>query len=627
MLENINSIKDIKNLDIKKLEELSNDISNLIKKVVEKEGGHYSSPLGVVDLSVALHYVYNSPIDKIIWDVGHQAYAHKILTGRKDVFDTLRKKDGISGFLKRDESEHDIIGAGHASTSISSALGIAHARDYNKDNFNVVSVIGDGAMTGGLAYEAMNNLGFHRTQLTIILNDNSKSISESVGALSHYLNRIITNPTYNRIRSDVWDITGKIPLISNVIRKFLKKSEEGIKGFFTPGILFEELGIRYVGPVDGHNLNEMIHLFKSLEKIKGPILVHIFTKKGIGSSKAETDSVKYYSLSGSNAQPAKGVSYSKIVGESLIKIAKDINNFKCITAAMDIGTGINDFSNQYPERYIDVGIAESHALTYASGLSTQNIVPVVTIYSTFMQRGYDQIIHDILLQKLPVVLCMDRAGLVGPDGPTHHGIFDISMLNSLPGIIITAPKDGNELRDLIYTGIITNKPISIRYPKENCQIYNLDESPSIINIGDWEYLSNGIELAILATGSMVKRCQNILNQLNRNMSSNITLINARFIKPLDIKMLNEIQKTHKYIFTFEEGSEIGGFGSSVLNFYSKNNSKVKIFIKGIKDDFIEHGTRSELLEITGLDEEGILSYINNTIKYHEKENRQEKRLD
>ncbi len=611
MLEKIDKIEDIKKLNLDELKELSSDVSDLIKKVVEKEGGHYSSPLGVVDLSVVLHHVYNSPTDKIIWDVGHQAYAHKILTGRKDNFHTLRKKDGISGFLKREESEHDIIGAGHASTSISSALGVAHARDYNKEDYNVLSIIGDGAMTGGLAYEAMNNLGFHRTQLTIILNDNSKSISQSVGALSHYLNRIITNPTYNKIRSDVWDITGKIPLISNSIRRFLKKSEEGLKGFLTPGILFEELGIRYIGPVDGHDLEAMIHLFESLKKIRGPVLVHVFTKKGIGSSKAESDSIKYYSLSGEKAAKPKGASYSNILGESLIKISDKKDNFKCITAAMDIGTGISGFCKKYPERYIDVGIAEPHAVSYASGLATENIVPVVPIYSTFMQRAYDHIMHDVLLQKLPIVLCMDRAGLVGPDGPTHHGVFDISMLNSLPGIVITAPKDGNELRDLIYTGIDSLKPFSIRYPKESCDIYDPSQNLSLIEIGKWEYLKKGKDIAILAVGSMVKKCQNILDS---KILKDATLINARFVKPLDTEMLKEIESNHKYVFTFEEGSEIGGFGSNILNYFSKNNSKLNIFIKGVSDKFVEHGTRSELLEIAGLDENSILQFIEDNIE-------------
>ena len=388
MIEKINSPKDLKKLDLKDLNLLSSEVSTLIKDVVKEHGGHYSSPLGVVDLTIALHYVYNSPVDKIIWDVGHQAYAHKILTGRRDVFKTIRQKDGISGFLKRDESEHDIIGAGHATTSISSALGIAHARDYKKDDYNVVSIIGDGAMTGGLAYEGMNNLGFHRTQQTIVLNDNSKSISESVGALSKYLNKIITNPTYNKVRSDIWSITGKIPVISNAIRKFIKKSEEGIKGFLTPGILFEELGIRYIGPMDGHNIEEMVRVFNSIKDMKTPVLLHVFTRKGKNSSKAESDSIKYYSLSGNNKKSSVGNSYSKILGDSLIQISDKNDSFKCITAAMGIGTGLTEFSQKFPNRYIDVGIAESHALTYASGVSSEGIVPVVPIYSTFMHRAY-----------------------------------------------------------------------------------------------------------------------------------------------------------------------------------------------------------------------------------------------
>jgi len=614
MLEGINAPEDLKNLSIKELYVLSNDVSELIKKTVKEHGGHYSSPLGVVDLTVALHYVYNSPEDKLIWDVGHQAYAHKILTGRRDTFKTIRKKNGLSGFLKRDESPHDIIGAGHATTSISSGLGLAHARDYNKNNFNVISIIGDGAMTGGLAYEGMNNLGFHRTQQTIILNDNSKSISQSVGALSGYLNKIITNPTYNKIRNDIWDITGKIPVISKVVRKFLKKSEEGIKGFLTPGILFEELGIRYIGPLDGHNLEEMIRVFNSIKNFKTPVLLHVFTRKGKKSLKAELDSTKYYSLPGKNSTASKGTSYSKILGHSLIKLTSGSKKFKCITAAMDIGTGISEFCRNYPDRYIDVGIAESHAVSYASGLATEGIVPIIAIYSTFMQRAYDQIMHDILLQDLPAVFCMDRAGLVGPDGPTHHGIFDISMLNSLPRIIITAPKDGNELFDLIYTGINSNKPFSIRYPKENCHRYNHNLEPLLIDIGKWEYLSKGKNIALLAVGSMVKTCMKIKDDIEDFINEEITIINARFIKPIDENILNEISNNHKTIFTFEEGSEIGGFGSSILNYYSRKETTPQIYIKGIEDSFIQHGTREELLEITGLDRNSIFNFIINKIK-------------
>ena len=613
MLEKINSPDDLKGLSINELELVSDEISSLIKQTIKEHGGHYSSPLGVVDLTVALHYSYNSPIDKLVWDVGHQAYAHKILTGRREQFKTLRQKDGISGFLKREESEHDAIGAGHSTTSISSALGIAHARDHNNDDFNVVSIIGDGAMTGGLAYEGMNNLGFHRTQQTIILNDNSKSISASVGALSKYLSKIITNPTYNKIRSDIWDISGKIPVVSESIRKFLKKSEEGLKGFLTPGILFEELGIRYIGPIDGHNIDEMITVFNSVKEIKTPVLLHVFTRKGSKSLKAEKDSIKYYSLSGSNKSKSKGTSYSEIVGKSLIKADPNKRNFKCITAAMDIGTGIKEFCDKYPEKYIDVGIAESHAVSYASGLSTEGILPVVTIYSTFMQRAYDQIMHDILLQGLPAVFCMDRAGLVGPDGPTHHGVFDISMLNSFPNIIISAPKDGAELSNLIYTAIETRKVFAIRYPKGNCEKYNPNNGQHLLEVGKWEILSSGQDIAILAVGSMVTICMNIKDTLEQKLGHKITIVNALYVKPLDSKLLNELANNHTTIFTVEEGALIGGFGSSVLQYFSNNDINVKVFNKGIGDVFIQHGTRDELMAIAGLDEDSLINYIEGKI--------------
>lgn len=613
MLEKINSPKDLKNLSIQELNQVSNEVSELIIDTIEEHGGHYSSPLGVVDLTVALHHCYDSPNDKIVWDVGHQAYAHKILTGRRDSFKTLRQKDGISGFLKRSESVHDAIGAGHSTTSISSALGIAHARDYNKQDFNVVSIIGDGAMTGGMAYEAMNNLGFHRTQQTIILNDNSKSISASVGALSKYLSKIITNPTYNKIRSDIWDISGKIPVVSDTIRKFLKKSEEGIKGFLTPGILFEELGIRYIGPIDGHDIDEMVKVFNSVKDIKTPVLLHIFTKKGIKSSKAEKDSIKYYSLSGRKKDSSTGVSFSEIVGKSLIKANPKINNFKCITAAMDIGTGIREFCEKYPDKYIDVGIAESHAVSYASGLSTEGIVPVITIYSTFMQRAYDQIMHDILLQDLPAVFCMDRAGLVGPDGPTHHGVFDISMLNSFPNIVISAPKDGQELSDLIYTGILSKKAFAIRYPKGKCSSYDINTAQNQIELGQWEILTKGSKVALLATGSMVQPCIDIKDEISELVGTEISVINSRFIKPIDKKMIDKLIEDHEYFFTFEEGSLIGGFGSSVLQYISQKNKGVKVFNKGIEDNFIEHGTRTELLKIAKLDTESLINFIENNI--------------
>jgi 1-deoxy-D-xylulose-5-phosphate synthase len=408
LLPKIDSPKDIKKLNKNALGKLSTEVGQYIQDVVENVGGHYSSPLGVVDLTIALHYLYNSPSDKIIWDVGHQAYAHKILTGRRDAFKKMRQKGGISGFLKRSESPHDIFGAGHASTSISAALGFAHARDRKKTKDQIVAIIGDGAMTGGLAYEGINNLGYHRTQLTIVLNDNSHSISKSVGALSHYLTRVVTNPTYNRIRNDIWEISGKLPLSSH-IRKIMRKTEEGIKGYLTPGALFEELGLRYIGPIYGHNLDELIRTFRAVKKMNTPVLVHVFTCKGKGSELAEEDAVKYYSIGGKAKQKFENAApdYSNVFGQSIIQLAEKDDKVVCITAAMEIGTGMTPFIEKYPDRYVDVGIAEEHAVTYSAGLAAEGYKPIVPIYSTFMQRAYDHIFHDALLQNLPLVYCMN----------------------------------------------------------------------------------------------------------------------------------------------------------------------------------------------------------------------------
>jgi len=612
ILSEINSPADLKQLNSDALSQLSMEVADHIKSVIEEHGGHYSSPLGVVDLTVALHYVYDSPNDKIIWDVGHQAYAHKILTGRRDQFHSIRQKDGISGFLRRSESVHDIVGAGHASTSISAALGFAHARDKDKSKDQIVSIIGDGAMTGGLAYEGINNLGFHKTQMTIVLNDNSMSISESVGALSRYLNRVVTNPTYNRIRNDIWDLSGKIPL-SSFVRKFLRKTEEGIKGFLTPGALFEELGLRYIGPVDGHNLDELIRTFESVKQMNTPVLVHVYTKKGKRSKDAESDSVKFYSMSGAknkvenSEDPA--ISYSQTFGESIAQIAENDTAIECITAAMEIGTGMTPFTKKFPERYIDVGIAEEHAVTYASGLAGAGKKPIVAIYSTFLQRAFDCIFHDGLLQDLPIVYCMDRAGLVGPDGPTHHGVFDISMLRMLPNMVVTAPKDGNELRNLLATATTSNRSFSIRYPKGSSRKFDRDKAPEILTIGTWEQLTKGSRIAILAAGSMVGIVEDNLNAISEALDFSPTLINARFIKPLDKSMLVSLCEEYDAILTMEEGCLAGGFGSAVIEHYNDIGSSVKIARMGIPDDFIQHGSREELLNSLGLNSIGIVNKI------------------
>ena len=606
-LKNINNPKDIKKLTIKELPLLSDEICQHIHDVVSEIGGHYSSPLGVVDLTVALNYVYKMPEDKIIWDVGHQAYAHKIISGRRDEFKTLRQKNGISGFLKIDESEYDAFGAGHASTSISAALGFAHARDKQKSNNKIVAIIGDGALTGGLAYEGLNNLGYHKTQLTVILNDNSLSISKSVGAVSRYLTRITTNPTYNKLRKDIWNMSGKIPTFSKQIQNIIKKTEGSIKAYLTPGSLFEELGLRYIGPVDGHDIDEMIKVLKAVRKMNTPVLLHVYTDKSKKIKQDESDAIKYYSLSGRNLikNDDSRISYSKVLGESLFHLA-DSFSFHCITAAMEIGTGLTKYSDSYSSRYIDVGIAEGHAVTYSAGLSASNILPVIPIYSTFMQRAYDNIIHDFALQSLPGIFCMDRSGVVGNDGPTHHGVFDISFMRTIPGMIVSAPKDGNELYDLLYTGIKNKLLLSIRYPKELTD-FDCSLKPKEIIVGSWEYLNKGKNICILATGSMVKECVKAVQMFN---DINITLINCRFIKPIDTKLLDELTLEHSIFYTFEEGIINGGFGSAILEYFKKKHINSNLFIHGIDDQFTEHASRNELLKELKLDAKSIYELIN-----------------
>ena len=610
ILSTINSPSDIKQLNRKSLRTLSVEVSHFIQEVVEDLGGHYSSPLGVVDLTLALHYIYNSPEDKFIWDVGHQAYAHKIITGRRDEFRNLRKKNGISGFLKRDESPHDIFGAGHASTSISAALGFAHARDRKNSKDQIIAIIGDGAMTGGLAYEGINNLGFHRTQLTIVLNDNSHSISKSVGALSHYLTRVVTNPTYNRIRNDIWEISGKLPL-SGHIRKIMRKTEEGIKGYLTPGALFEELGLRYIGPIDGHDLSELFRTFKAVKEMNTPVLVHVYTHKGKGNKLAEKDAIKYYSIGGrvNKSNGSTIPDYSKVFGQSITQLAKKDKKIICVTAAMEIGTGMTPFTEKYPDRYVDVGIAEEHAVTYSAGLAAEGFRPVVAIYSTFMQRAYDHIFHDALLQKLPLIYCMDRAGVVGPDGPTHHGVFDIAFMCTLPGMIVTAPKDGNELRNLLATGLKSQRNFSIRYPKTSSRNFDPEGKPQLLEIGSWEILQKGDDVAILAVGSMVGMVFDAKNKITQNLGFSPTLVNARFIKPFDSDLLIELCASHKTLLTIEEGVLSGGFGSVVSTFLHENNFTNKLIRLGIPDNFVEHATRKELLEDLGLTSDNIISLL------------------
>ena len=620
ILNKINNPSDMKALNIDELEKLCDEIEFLIKETINEHGGHYSSPLGVIELTVALHYVYDTPDDKLIWDVGHQAYPHKILTERKNKFKTIRQKDGLSGFLKIDESKYDSFGAGHSSTSISAALGFAHARDKDKTNNQVVAIIGDGAMTGGMAYEGINNLGYHKTQMTVVLNDNSLSISKSVGALSKYLTLITTNKTYNKIRRKIWKLSGRLPLISNFVRFFLKKTEKAIKGSITPGSLFEDLGLRYIGPIDGHSLKDLIRAFRSVKEMNTPVLLHVYTKKGKRIAVSDSESIKYYSLSGNKNTKNENLpaDYSKVFGQALKKYSKDYKDLVCITAAMELGTGLNIFSSKNTDKYIDVGIAEEHAVTYAAGLAAAGKKPLVVLYSTFFQRAYDQVFHDVLLQKLPVIFCLDRAGLVGPDGPTHHGVFDISLMNALPGIIIAAPKDGNELDNLILTALEINKPFCIRYPKSNSINYHQTNISKVLDVGSWETLNNGKKVAILATGSMVEIATKSIEVINTKFNFNPTVINCRFIKPLDTKVLDEIISSHEILITMEEGILTGGFGSSIVN-YTKNMNIV-IETMGIKDEYVEHGTRKELLDLVGLNTDSLINLIEKNLNLNSGDN-------
>tara|TARA_A100001037_G_scaffold65143_3_gene57243 strand:+ start:2380 stop:4257 length:1878 start_codon:yes stop_codon:yes gene_type:complete len=612
ILDRIDSPKDLSKLNKKEISLLCQEIRELIIEVVSKNGGHFSSPLGVVDLTVALHRVFDTPKDLIVWDVGHQSYPHKILTGRKDNFNSLRQFEGISGFCKIDESEYDVFGAGHASTSISAAVGMARARDLKKQNHKIIAVIGDGSMTGGLAYEGLNNAGILPSQFLLVLNDNQMSISPTVGSLSKYLTRVVTNPIYNKVREIIWDLTGKLPHIpKKVVRRLAHSIQDSLKNFLVPGMIFEELGLRYFGPIDGHNMDEMNETFENLKKSNFPAVVHVITKKGVGSENSEYDPLKYYSLSGKNITKVQDSTpdYSNVFGKTAIKLAQNDKEIVCCVAAMREGTGLKEFAEKYPDRFFDGGIAEGHITTFAAGLSYSGLKPIVAIYSTFLQRGYDMIIHDIALQNLPVLFCIDRGGLVGPDGPTHHGVFDISFLRTIPNIVICAPKDGNELQDLMFTGINHKKgPFAIRYPKSSSINYNDSLAPQKIRIGTWENIKKGDKIAILAVGSMVGEVEKALSQ-NIDKSINPTLINARYIKPIDKIKLNEISKNFSSILTIEEGSLEGGFGSAVLSYLTEIKYKGDFYKLGIPDNFIEHGDRSELLDNLGLSSSKILQKI------------------
>ncbi len=612
-LNKINSPYDLKKLSFKQIELLSSEIRDYMVNIVSKTGGHLASSLGAVEITLALYKVFNPPVDKIIWDVGHQAYCHKIITGRKNKFKTLRQKDGISGFLKPSESKYDIFGAGHSSTSISAAMGFAKARDLKNEKYEVVSVIGDASIANGMAFEALNHLGNDKTKMLIVVIDNEMSISATVGALSEYFNRLMSGERINKIRNAIKSVLQKIPTIGYPTQKIIISAEEAVKSIFSTGIIFDELGVRYFGPINGHNIKLLVETMENIKNIPGPKLLHVMTKKGKGYKPAEENPTLFHGIGKFN--PETGVpiyttteaTYSKIFAETITKEALKNRKIVAIVAAMIEGTNLSIFKEKLPKRFFDVGISEEHAVTFAAGLAKAGLKPFVCIYSTFLQRGFDQIIHDVGIQKLPVTFILDRAGLVGDDGATHQGVFDISYMKMIPNMMVMAPSDANELKKMIsFAAKYKNGPITIRFPRGKSFFYN---KKSKFKPGSARIIKKGTSLTIINFGALlheILEAVKIIGDKNK-----IEIIDARFAKPIDEKtIIKSINKTKKVIIV-EEGVIEGGFGDSVLRMMVKHNLKnVKIKQMGVPDRFIEHGTIEQCRQECGLSKSDFIKAIN-----------------
>jgi 1-deoxy-D-xylulose-5-phosphate synthase len=616
LLSQIESPQDIKAFTIPQLSQLAKELREMIISTVSCTGGHLAPSLGVVELTLVLHYLYDTPTDQIVWDVGHQAYAHKILTGRKHQFHTLRQDHGISGFPKRSESPHDAFGVGHASTSISAALGMAHARDLGNENHHVLAVIGDGALTGGLAFEGLNNAGASGKNMVVILNDNTMSISPNVGAMATYLTTLISNPIYNKIKSELWHLTGKMDRVGQRIRWAARRAEESMKNIIMPGMLFERLGFRYFGPIDGHHIAGMIRLFQEVKKLNGPIFVHVLTKKGKGYRPAEENAPFFHGCGSFDKEsgeikPSAQKSYNKVFGETLHQLAAEDKRIVTITAAMALGTGLDKFAETYPDRFFDVGIAEGHSVTFAAGMATKNLRPVVTIYSSFLQRAYDNIIHDVALQNLPVVFAIDRAGLVGDDGPTHHGVFDLAFLRGIPNMTIMVPKDENELRHMVYTAIRYDKgPIALRYPRGKGEGVEWEPSLQELDLGKSVVEKKGHDIALLALGPLVYRALQVAEILSEEYGVSVQVVNVRFLKPLDTEMLDSVFDSFRCVVTMEEGALAGGLGSAVAEQMALyGHSGIELIPCGIPDEFVEQGNRQRLLDLVGLSTSALVKRI------------------
>lgn len=617
LLERISSPRDIKDLNVKQLYELAGEIRETLIDITSRNGGHLGPSLGVVELTIALHYIYDSPRDRIIWDVGHQSYAHKLLTGRKERFHTLRQLNGLSGFTKPSESPHDPFGAGHASTAISAALGMAIARDMAGEDYNVIAVVGDGALTGGMAMEALNHAGHLKKRVTLVLNDNERSIAENVGGLSNYLAKLSGNKLYNKVKEDIKELLSSIP--DNPVTRKAKtvawKMKESLKNLMIPTVIFEELGWRYFGPVGGHDIDQLIDILEHVKYFTdGPVVVHVITQKGRGYEPAMRNPEHFHGIgpfikeTGEPVNKPGSPSYSQVYGDAVVRAAEQDERVVAVTAAMCLGTGLASFRERFPERLFDVGIAEQHAVTFSAAMAMSGLVPFCTIYSTFLQRAFDQIIHDVALQKAPVRFALDRAGLVGDDGPTHHGTFDIAYLRMIPEMVVMAPKDEDELSDMVWTMVHHDQgPISVRYPRGSGPGVNIKEEPELIPIGSWEVLKPGSDLAIIATGSMVYPALAAAGELEKDGLS-AEVINARFIKPMDEELLMALAEGGPSAWlTVEEGVLAGGFGAGIAEFLEERGllEKIKLRRLGIPDRFITHGTRAELLNMIGLDSHGI----------------------
>lgn len=606
LLSNIKGPEDLKKLSVPELTELAAEIRERIISVVSCTGGHLAPSLGAVELAIAIHYVFDSPRDRIVWDVGHQAYAHKLLTGRNDRFPTLRQKDGLSGFPKPEESEHDAFGTGHGSTSISAGLGMSCARDMQSDDFHVVVVVGDGALTGGLSFEGLNQAGGLGRRLIVIINDNKMSISPNVGALAKYMTKLISGPAYRRLEADLWELMGRIPSLGGRARFLAGRITESLKGLLLPGTIFEELGFKYYGPIDGHAVSDLIAVLRQLKEVRVPVILHTLTVKGKGYRHAEENSSQFHGvgafdkITGAAEEKRTRPTYTDVFGKTVVEIGAQNEKLVLLTAAMKDNTGLAEFADTFPDRFVDVGMAEGHAVTFAAGLAMRGMVPVVTIYSTFLQRAFDHIVHDVALQNLKVVFAVDRAGVVGQDGPTHHGCLDMCYLRAIPGLTLMAPKDEHELRDMLYTAVTVCKgPVAVRFPRSEGVGGDTSSPFREIELGRAEVMRGGDDVAVCAVGSMVGPCLEAAGLLEeRGVKAGV--INARFVKPIDGGTIREAAEKTGRIVTVEEGSLAGGFGSAVMEALEEGGVDAKVKRLGIPDEFVEHGSRAVLLEDIGL---------------------------